>query len=574
MYIGGTGDAGLAHLVWELIDNAVDEAAAGHANRIEVAFHPDGRRGGRQRPRHPHRQATPEAKVSALEVVLTELHAGGKFGGGAYGASGGLHGVGASVVNALSRTSSSPRSTATATPTSSRSTSAWPATSTTERPVQGPSHELRKVKRIAPKRRPAPGSASGPTSTSSTPSRSSTSTRCASASPRCASSCPASRSRLARQAPGAPAASPRSSCRGRPRRLRRLPLVGETVTEVITLTGLDTFEEKVPVDGKMAIVERECRVEVALRWVKGYDTTIVSFVNTIPTPEGGTHVAGFERALTHVVNDVLLAGTKKLAKLRQDRRPARRRSDVQEGLVAVVKVTFPEPQFRGPDQAGARHARRAVDRLRHGQAGPHRLVPGDGKKTHVDAVARQDHQRRAQPRRRPPARSRPSARAVGARLDRHARQAGRLPRRTARRASCIIVEGDSAAGPAKAGRNSEFRRCCRCGARSSTPARPPCKQVLDNAEARRCSPPSAPGRARTSTSTTPLRPHRASCADADVDGSHIRCLLLTLIYHYMRPMLEAGRVYAAQPPLYTAKVGDIGQREALQCTSERDAVTR
>ena len=116
--------------------------------------------------------------------------------------------------------------------------------------------------------------------------------------------------------------------------------VGETVTEVVTITGAGTFEEKVPGRRQDATVERECQVEVALRWVKGYDTTLVSLRQHHPHPEGGTHVAGFERAMTYVVNDVLLAGTKKLAKF-QAARTGAKKDDVQEGLVAVVKVTSP-----------------------------------------------------------------------------------------------------------------------------------------------------------------------------------------------------------------------------------------
>jgi DNA gyrase subunit B len=224
--------------------------------------------------------------------------------------------------------------------------------------------------------------------------------------------------------------------------------VGEPVTEVITLTGLDTFEEKVPVDGKMAIVERECRIDVALRWVKGYDSTIVSFVNTIPTSMGGTHVAGFEQALTRAVNDVLLAGTKKLAKFAKDGDDRAQKGDVQEGLVAAVKAVPRAPVPR-PDQAGAQHTGSALHRATSSsKASPtgFRRQQEDPRQRHRDKILRSST---ASPRQH----SRPSARRPR-RLHRHARQIRRCRARPRQRAH--HRRGRSQPARPRPGRNSEF----------------------------------------------------------------------------------------------------------------------
>jgi DNA gyrase subunit B len=355
MYIGGTGSAGLVHLVWELIDNAIDEAAAGHANRIEVTFHRDKSievfDNGRGIPIDKHAKR----KVSALEVVLTELHAGGKFGGGAYGASGGLHGVGASVVNALSTklVAEVDRDGH----THQLSFNDRVAGHFDDRGRFKPGHELRKVKRIAPKKTgtrirfwPDLDIFEPEASIDLEHVRERVATMCFLV--------PGLKIVLIDKRPGASGEPEEFVSRGGLSDYVDYLSVGEPVTEVITLTGLGTFEEKVPVDGKMAMVERECRVDVALRWVKGYDSTIVSFVNTIPTSMGGTHVAGFEQALTRAVNDVLLAGTKKLAKFAKEGDDRAQKGDVQEGLVAAIKAP------RSPNRSSAARRSRSSARPR------------------------------------------------------------------------------------------------------------------------------------------------------------------------------------------------------------------
>ncbi|MFV2039308.1 MAG: ATP-binding protein, partial [Acidimicrobiales bacterium] len=310
MYIGGTGGDGLTHLLFEIIDNAVDEAAAGFCNRIDITLHRDGSMevadNGRGIPIDRHKAR----KVSALEVVLTELHAGGKFGGGAYGASGGLHGVGASVVNALS------------------------SKLIAEVDRNGNTHRLCFQDRVAGQFNPTGGFRAGHTlqkvkKTKKTGTRirfwadldvfdRETSVDFETICDRVARTCfivPGLKVRLEDRRTGHNHEPFEYVSRGGLSDLVDSLTIGDPVGEIITISGIDNFEEKVPINGKMVLVERECTVDIAMRWVKGYDTNIVSFVNTIPTSDGGTHLAGFERALTRAVNDHLLAGSKKLAKL-------------------------------------------------------------------------------------------------------------------------------------------------------------------------------------------------------------------------------------------------------------------
>ena len=372
MYIGGTGPEGLHHLVWELIDNAVDEAAAGFANLIEVTLHRDGSvevaDNGRGIP-----IGRKDGRRTALEVVFTELHAGGKFGTGAYSSSGGLHGVGASVVNALA------------------------AKVIAEVDKDGATHRLCFVEQV-PGRIDAKGTFK-PGSTLEKvkkipPKRTGTRVRFwpdleifdpgltiehELVRDHCVQVCflvPGLKVRLVDKRGSTPRDPEEFVAKGGLADLVESRSIGESVTEVLTLHGTGTFEEKVPVEGRMTLVERTCTVDVALRWVKGFDTSISSFVNTIPTTEGGTHVAGFERAMTKVTNDVLLAGSKKLAKLAKSGKDRAEKADVQEGLVAAVKVTLPGAAVQGADQAGAGHTAGAVHRLRGGPRRVHQLDRG------------------------------------------------------------------------------------------------------------------------------------------------------------------------------------------------------
>jgi len=554
MYIGGTGAPGLMHLVWELVDNAVDEASAGFADRIEITLHRDQSvevaDNGRGIPIDRHAKR----KVSALEVVLTELHAGGKFGGGAYGASGGLHGVGASVVNALS-------SKLVAQVDRDGHTYELAFRERVAGQFAGSSftagHQLAKVKRISKNKTGTRIRFWADRDVFDADARVDTEE----VHQRVVQACflvPGVKIRVVDKRAGASSDPFEFVSRGGLTDLVDHLSTGENACEVIALSGIDTFTERVPVDGKMRDVERECTVEVALRWVKGYDTRLESFVNTIPTVQGGTHTAGFDRALTRAVNDVLLKDTRKLAKLAKESKHRATKEDVQEGMVAACKVVFPEPQFRG--QTKQELGTPAIEKIVYDvvKQGITDWFSGSGPKTHINAVRDK------------------LANAVINRVS--SKQLLETRRKAAsmgstgmpdKLADCrthgpdselIIVEGDSAAGPAKAGRNSEYMAILPLRGKVVNAGKATLKQVLDNAEAQALFTAVGAGSGRDFDLESARYGRIVILCDADVDGSHIRCLLLTLIHEYMRPLLEAGRVYAAQPPLYTCRVGDTIHR--------------
>ena len=565
MYIGGTGSQGLMHLVWELLDNAIDEAAAGFADRIDITLHRDNSvevaDNGRGIPIDRHTKR----KVSALEVVLTELHAGGKFGGSAYGASGGLHGVGASVVNALSTR----------------------LVAQVDR--DGHTHELGFNERVA-------GQFSGSTFTAGHHlekvkriSKNKTGTRIRFWSDRdifdpearfdvdqvrdrVVQACflvPGVKIRVVDKRSGGSAEPFEFVSRGGLADLVDHLSSGGNACEVITLSGIDTFTERVPVNGKMSDVQRECIVEVALRWVKEYETRVESFVNTIPTSHGGTHTAGFDRALTRAVNDVLLKDTRKLAKLARDNKHRAIKEDVQEGLVAACKVVFPEPQFRG--QTKQELGTPAIEKIVYDvvKRGLTDWFTASGPRTHVTAVREKLSNaviNRVSSRQMLETRRRAASMGSTGMPDKLADC-----RRHGPDSELIIVEGDSAAGPAKAGRDAAYMAILPLRGKVVNAGKATMKQVLDNAEAQALFTAMGAGSGRDFDLESARYGRIVILCDADVDGSHIRCLLLTLIHEYMRPMLEAGRVYVAQPPLYSCRLGDTVHRAFSD--EERDEIT-
>ena len=565
MYIGGTGSSGLHHLVWELIDNAVDEAAAGHANLIEVTLHRDGSvevsDNGRGIPTGQKADGR-----TAVEVVFTELHAGGKFGSGAYGSSGGLHGVGASVVNALATKLVVEVDLDGAT---------WRLAFVERRPGHigprggfTPSSTLEKVKKI-PARRTGTRVRFWPDTDIFDPDARIDHERVRDHVAEVCFLVPTLKVRLTDKRGTNPPEPEEFSAKGGLADFVDYLSIGDPLCEVITIRGEGTFTEKVPVDGKLTETERTCEVDLALRWVKGYDTRVVSFVNTIPTAEGGTHVAGFERALTKAVNDTLLPGLRKLAALEKKGKGRAEKGDVQEGLVAAVKVTFPEPQFKG--QTKGELGTPGVQSIAYEitKDGMVTWFDGGGAKSHISAVREKLAQAVIN---RVAARQTLDARRKAAKLG-----ATGMPDKLAdcrthgMDAELLIVEGDSAAGPAKAGRNSENMAVLPLRGKVVNAGKATMKQVVENAEAQALFTAIGAGFGRDFNLDDARYGRIIILCDADVDGSHIRCLLLTLFYHYMRPLLEAGRVFAAQPPLYSVKVGD--EVRYTFSDAERDALT-
>ncbi len=546
MYIGGTGSEGLHHLVWEIIDNGVDEAAGGFASSIDVTLHKDGSIEVADDGRGIPIGKKPDGRT-ALEVVFTELHAGGKFGSGAYSASGGLHGVGASVVNALSSKLVTEVD---------RDGFTWRLVFLEREPGNylssgkfKPSSKLAKVKKI-PKNRSGTRVRFWPDLDVFDSEAHIESEQI--------------REHVARVCflvPGLKVVF--HDKRGKGSKPETFVAnggladyvdhlsIGETITDIVTIHDEATFEEKVPVDGKVSTVTRPCTIDIAARWVKGFDTTVVSFVNTIPTSDGGTHVAGFERALSRVANEELIADAKKLKKLAKHGDDRATPNDIQEGLVAAVKVTVPEPQFKGQtkQELGTPAIRNLVYETT--KSGFTDWIAGGGKKIQVNALREKITQAVIN---RVAAKQQLDARRKAANLT-----STGMPDKLADcrihgpDSELLIVEGNSAAGPAKQGRDAETMAVLPLRGKVVNAGKASLKQVIENTEAQALITAIGAGSGRDFDVGQSRYGRIIILCDADVDGSHIRCLLLTLIYHHMRPLLEAGMVYAAQPPLFATK---------------------
>jgi len=571
MYIGGTGSGGLTHLLWEIIDNSVDEAAAGHAKLVEVIFHSDGSYeitdDGRGIPLEKK-----EGDVTALEVVFTELHAGGKFGNGAYGASGGLHGVGASVVNALSTRMSVEVDRKSGTHRLDFKDQV--AGHVTKNGRFTESHSLKKVGKV-------PATRTG-TRVRFWPDRDIFDPEAVidyeEVRERLSQVCflvPGLKIRLSDKRKGGKKTAEEFVSKGGLADYVDF-LSGETppVTGLVRLTGQGEFSEKVPVDGKLKEVIRECHVDIALRWVHSYESKIVSFVNTIPTPDGGTHVAGFERSLTAAVNQAISAADpRKLRKLKDDAKA--QKEDAQEGLIAVVRAVFPEPQFRGQTkrELGTPEAQKIIGAVtRDGLKEWFDGTAKGSKKIHVkaildkvaDAVVNRVSTKQALDNRR-----------KAAQLGNNGLPDKLSDCRVHPDGELLIVEGDSAAGPAKRARDSAWQAVLPLRGKVVNAGKGTKKAVLDNAEATALFTAVGAGSGAEFDLDARRYDRIVLLADADVDGSHIRCLVLTLIYHYMAPLLENGHVYAAQPPTHALVLGQdkefvYSQSDLDQRTSDLD----
>jgi DNA gyrase subunit B len=600
MYIGSTDGRGLLHCLWEIIDNAVDEALAGHGTGIDITLHTDGSAEVNDSGRGIPVDIEPKTGLNGVELVMTRLHAGGKFGGGSYTASGGLHGVGASVVNALA---------ARLDVEVSRNGYVWGASF--RRGVPGefseagpdaaftPGSGLRKGRRVAktvtgtrirfwPDRQIFVRGTELSFSPLAQRARQTAylvpglAIRVRDERP--AKDRVAGQEGLAKAGVADPAHEPdglpeasldsagETSTAGPASDAATGPTEaefrfdggigefcahlsrGEPVTDVLRLTGSGTFTETVPVlddQGHLepTEVERELAVDVALRWDAGYDSVTRSFVNVIATPKGGTHMSGFERALVKTLNEQL-----KATRLLKNGEENVTKDDVLEGLTAVVAVRLPEPQFEGQTKEvlGTPAASKIVATVVGGELQAFLESRARGGKQQARAVL---DKVLAAARTRVAAREHRENQRRKSALASSALPAKLVDCRSADdRSELFIVEGDSALGTAKMARDSEFQALLPIRGKILNVQKASLADMLKNTECAAIIQVLGAGSGAAFDLDAARYQRVIFMADADVDGAHIRCLLLTLFHRYMRPMVEAGRVFAAVPPLHRIKL--------------------
>ena len=588
MYVGSTDSRGHMHCLWEIIDNSVDEALEGHGARIEVILHADESVEVRDEGRGIPVDLVKQVGLSGVEVVFTKLHAGGKFGGGSYAASGGLHGVGASVVNALS------------------------ARLDVEVDRGGRTHRMT-FRRGEPgvfddKHGPSPDSPFTPFTERSE----------LAVSGRLKRGTTGTRVRYWADRQIFPAAVHFSYedliTRARQtsflvpglelvvRDERRLPgtpgeggVVEESflhsggiadfvdflaqdppVSDTWRLQGTETFTETVQLlDSKGHLapreVERSCEVEVALRWGTGYSTEVRSFVNIIATPKGGTHLAGFEQGMVRTLRRQIEQNARRLKMTGKGGNERIEKDDVLAGLTAVLAVRLAEPQFEGQTKEvlGTAPVRGIVTRVLERELTEILTSTRRVEKAQSSAVLEKVVGEM---------RARVSAR-VHKEISRrkNALETSTLPAKLAdcrsddvARSELFIVEGDSALGTAKLARMSDFQALLPIRGKILNVQRASLADMLKNAECGAIIQVIGAGSGRTFDLEAARYGKIILMTDADVDGAHIRTLLLTLFYRYMRPLVEQGRVYAAVPPLHRVEIAGSGGRrgEAVYTYSE------
>ena len=581
MYIGSTDSRGLMHCVWEIIDNSVDEALAGACDRIEVTLMADGSVEVRDNGRGIPVDLEPRTGLTGVEVVFTKLHAGGKFGGGSYTASGGLHGVGASVVNALSArldvevdrgmktyAMSFRRGEPGVFADLTNGKGADAKTPDASFTAYVDNSELRIIGKAA---RGKSGSRvrywpdhqiflkdAGFTYDDLT-----------------------SRARQTsylipgltlvvrdeRGVPGTPGEhGPHEETfvhGGGIAEFAEHLAVDPALTDVWRLQGSGTFHENVPVldeQGHMTPtdLERKCEVDVALRWGVGYDTKVVSFVNIIATPKGGTHMTGFEQSLLKVFRRQLEVNARRL-KVGSDKVD---KDDVMAGLTAVVTVRLAEPQFEGQTKEvlGTSAVRAIVAKVVETEltamlTSPKRADKAQAAlllekvvaemKSRISARQHKETQRR-----------------------KNALETSSLPAKLADcrssdvdRTELFIVEGDSALGTAKLARSSDHQALLPIRGKILNVQKASLADMLKNTECAAILQVIGAGSGRSFDLAAARYGKVIIMTDADVDGAHIRTLLLTLFFRYMRPLVLAGRVYAAVPPLHRIEVINAGAKK-------------
>ena len=557
MYIGSTGERGLHHLVQEVVDNSVDEAMAGFADRVEVILRADGGvtviDNGRGIPVEMH----PKEKRPTVEVVLTVLHAGGKFDSDSYAVSGGLHGVGVSVVNALSsrldveihrdgqafrqsyrNAKPGPLETIGASRRTGSSVTFWPDPDIFETVVFKLETISRRLQEMAFLNK-------GLTITLRDERRGD--------------------AELEELAESGATAAPVSADSAESKQWKPLEKTfhypGGLVDYIKHLN-----HTKDPIHPSIIGFEvkgETMEVEIAMQWNSSYNESVHSFANTINTHEGGTHEEGFRASLTSVVNRY--ATDKKLLKEKDDKLSG---EDVREGLAAIISIRLREPQFEGQTKGklGNTEAKSFVLKACNDWiADWFERNPGEAKTIISKAVS--SAQARAAARK-----ARDLVRRKGA------LEIGGLPGKLAdcrstdpSRSELYIVEGDSAGGSAKSGRDSMFQAILPIRGKIINVEKARIDRVLRNTEVQSLITALGTG-IHDDFDLLKLRYHKiVLMADADVDGQHIRTLLLTLLFRFMRPLVEAGHVFLAQPPLYKIKWSK-GAHEFAYSDRERDGL--
>lgn len=649
MYIGTTDSQGLMHCLWEIIDNSVDEALAGFCNNIVVTLHTDGSVEVADNGRGIPVDKEPKTGLSGVEVVLTKLHAGAKFGNSSYNAVGGLHGVGSSVVNALSsrldvevdrdgkthhmafhqghpgvyadadpvnpspdspfkRTRKnkpteleiigkvSPKTTGTRIrywydPEIFNKTAEFSYEQLIDRVRQTsflvPGLKITIVDENVPETNGADTVGTEPNEDVAVVAESLNANETANttesfsgedspldgfaelsdvASVDGDTEAPdeedfslSSATEVVDGAFGEQPAHPRTVeflHTGGVKDFVDFLSKGEPISDIWRIQGEGTYKEETQAVGEggelhAQEIERTCGVDIALRWVNGYDTTIMSFVNIVETPGGGMHVDGFMNAITKQIRKAVEDNARKLKVNLKDSAMKVERDDIQAGLVAVVTARVAEPQFQGQtkDVLGTAQVKPIVTRLTDKQFGE--MITGS-KRGYKEQSARV------------------LEKIVG---EMHARIQSRKAKEVTRRknalesasmpaklsdcqpgnddvAELFIVEGDSALGTAKAARNAGFQALLPIRGKILNVQKASITQMLSNKECAAIIQVVGAGSGQ-SFDIEQSRYHKIiMMTDADVDGAHIRILLLTLFYRYMRPLIEHGYVYAAVPPLH------------------------
>lgn len=586
MYIGSTDSRGLMHCLWEIIDNSVDEALSGYGQSIDIVLNRDGSVEVKDEGRGLPIDIEPRTGLSGVEVVFTKLHAGGKFGGGTYNAVGGLHGVGASVVNALSsrldvqvdrgsktyqmsfqrgipgifEDNGAPKPDAAFTPAEGKA--ALDVVGKARRGVTGTRVRYWADRQIF------------------TPDAKFDYERLVERARQTSFLVPGLRLRIRdeRRLPGTPGADgPHEEVfqhDGGIAEYVEFLAAGQPLTDVWRFQGSDTFQETVPVldsngHSQLQEVERECEVDIALRWGTGYDTAVKSYVNIIATPKGGTHVTGFEQGLVRTLRKEITANARKLKagtdKVEKD--------DILAGLTAVLNVRLVEPQFEGQTKEilGTPAVRSIVSKILSREL--ERVLTSKNRsekqqsaavlekvvaemKSRISARVHKETQRR-----------------------KNALETSTMPSKLVdcrsndvEHSELFIVEGDSALGTARLARSSQYQALLPIRGKILNVQKASVTDMLANAECAALIQVIGAGSGRSFDLDVARYGKVVMMTDADVDGAHIRTLLLTLFYRYMKPLVEAGRVYAAVPPLHRVEVVNGGGKanEMVYTYSEKE----